>query len=124
MKITIGFAVLLIVFCSAAPLYAQAPPPPAPEYQEQAPGAMPTPASPPQGPGYYERRVPGPSGEAIMADLIFVRPLSIVGLALGTVVSIIATPLAVASGTTPMVYDKLIAEPYNFTVCRPLGSGF
>jgi hypothetical protein len=92
-------AALLFIFCSILPVYAQ-----------NSVGS--------------DLRSSGPSGEAMIADLILVRPLSIIALALGAVVSIAATPFAVASDTTPMVYDKLIVEPYDFTVCRPLGSGF
>lgn len=91
--------VFLLLFCLIAPAHAQSP-------------------------AGYDSPMIGSGGDAILADLIFVRPLSIVSLALGFVTSIAATPFAAASGTTPEVYEKLIVEPYNFTVCRPLGTGF
>ena len=64
-----------------------------------------------------------PGGGVILADLVMVRPLGFAALVIGTAASIVATPFALASGSTGQVYDKLVAEPYRFTVCRPLGSG-
>ncbi len=98
-KILTALMVSLILFCLIAPAHAE-------------------------GQGGYDRPMIGSGGDAILADLVFVRPLSILGMALGFVASIVATPFAVASDTTPAVYEKLIVEPYNFTVCRPLGTGF
>ncbi len=123
-KKLISFAILLFLCCSVMPLYAQAPPPPGPAYQSPAP-EMPPPVMPrtPE-PGRYERQASGPSGEAMIGDLVFVRPVSFLALALGAVASIVATPFALASGTTHVVYDKLVVEPYNYAICRPLGEGF
>jgi hypothetical protein len=58
----------------------------------------------------------------MIMDLLFVRPLSFVGLFIGTGMSIIATPLALASGSTGPLYERLVVEPFDFTVCRPLGA--
>ena len=62
-----------------------------------------------------------PSGEAVVVDLLFVRPLSLAALVIGSAISIVALPFALASGTTGAVYEKLVVEPYAYAVCRPLG---
>jgi hypothetical protein len=58
----------------------------------------------------------------MIMDVLFVRPLSFVGLVIGTGMSIIATPLALASGTIGPLYERLVVEPFDFTICRPLGA--
>ncbi len=65
--------------------------------------------------------VPPPTGGAMIADLLIVRPISFIGLVIGSGLSIIATPFALVSGTTGPVYERLVVEPFDFTVCRPLG---
>ena len=64
-----------------------------------------------------------PGGGVILVDLVMVRPLGFAALVIGAAASIVATPFALASGSTGKVYDKLVVEPYQFSVCRPLGSG-
>ncbi|OPY66674.1 MAG: hypothetical protein A4E57_02694 [Syntrophorhabdaceae bacterium PtaU1.Bin034] len=71
---------------------------------------------------YRETQAPIPSGEEMVADLLIVRPFSLAALIVGAGMSILATPLAVVTGTTGPVYDRLLKEPFNFTVCRPLGA--
>jgi hypothetical protein len=63
----------------------------------------------------------GPTGSEILADLILVRPLSFAGYLLGTAMSIIATPFVLSSQDGPRVYKKLLDEPFDFSVMRPLG---
>lgn len=102
----IGLSALLLVACTLLPAYAQ----------DQGTGPMATAPTPPE-----ERRVPAPDPGAMIMDLIIVRPVSLVALALGTGMSIVATPVALASGSTGAVYERLVVEPFNFTVRRPLG---
>jgi hypothetical protein len=54
-------------------------------------------------------------------DAVLVRPISIAAFFLGTALSIVATPFALASGSTGQVYRTLVAEPFNFAIRRPLG---
>ena len=70
---------------------------------------------------YQEAAAPLPGGGAMIMDLILVRPLSFVGLVIGTGASIVATPFALASGTTGPLYERLVVEPFDFTIRRPLG---
>jgi hypothetical protein len=96
----IAFSVLLLLCCQTAPLFGQT--------------GIPDPYGEPV----------APSGEAMVADLLLVRPVGFVALVFGAAVSIVATPFALATGTTPEVYGRLLGEPYNFTFCRPLGAGY
>jgi hypothetical protein len=97
----VGISVLALIFCSTAPLFAQM------DIVAQ-----------------YEGQPIVPSGEAMVADVLVVRPISIVALAFGAAMSVIATPFALASGTAPEVYGRLLGDPYYFAFCRPLGVDF
>lgn len=71
----------------------------------------------------YEFKSKEPSGEEMMADLAFARPVGIAGLAIGAAVSIVALPFALMTCTTGKMYKKLVVEPYTYTFTRPLGEG-
>jgi hypothetical protein len=60
--------------------------------------------------------VPAPNFGSVFADIIFLRPIGIAGLALGTAAAIVATPFALPSGSMGVV-----EAPYDFTFRRPLG---
>jgi hypothetical protein len=70
---------------------------------------------------YQSAPSPPPTAEAMAMDLLIVRPVSFIGLVIGTGLSLVATPFALASGKTGQVYERLVVQPYDFTVCRPLG---
>jgi hypothetical protein len=65
--------------------------------------------------------VPAPNFGSVFADIIFLRPIGIAGLALGTAAAIVATPFALPSGSMGVVGSTLIEAPYDFTFRRPLG---
>ncbi len=71
-------------------------------------------------------QVPGqpPSGDAMIFDLFIIRPLAAAGFVIGTGISVLATPFALASGSTKQTYNALVTQPYDFAFCRPLGEGF
>ena len=100
-KKLIGFVVLVLFFCSSIALYAQ------------------TDMGYPVG----NEKEPA-SGEAMIADVLIARPISFVALVLGTGIAIVATPFALASGTTRDVYGRLVEDPFDFMVTRPLGEGW
>lgn len=100
-RLLIGLSVMALICCSAAPLFGQA------DVVAQ-----------------YGTRRAVPSGEAMVADVLLLRPIGIVALAFGAAVSIVATPFALASGTTPEVYGRLLSDPFCFVFCRPLGEEF
>ena len=64
---------------------------------------------------------PPPNFGSVFADIIFLRPLGIAGLALGTAAAVVATPFALPSGSMGEVGRTLIEGPYDFTFRRPLG---
>ena len=75
--------------------------------------------------GYQVKNENEPApGEAMIADVLIARPIGFVALVFGTAVSIVATPFALVSGTTGDVYGRLVADPFNYTVRRPLGEGW
>jgi hypothetical protein len=70
--------------------------------------------------GAYVVLPPPPFG-SILADVIFLRPLGIAGLALGTAAAVVAAPFALPSGSMDAVGRTLIVAPYDFTFRRPVG---
>ena len=78
-------------------------------------------SEPPQG-SRTQQQQQSPSAEAMLGDFVIVRPLSVIGCALGIVGTVATLPFSVPSGSTGTVARKLIAEPFAFTFTRPLGS--
>jgi hypothetical protein len=60
-------------------------------------------------------------GEAILFDLIFLRPLGIASCGIGLATTIVAAPFIVGRENAREIGDALLNEPGNFTVIRPLG---
>ena len=110
-KGVIGFFAVAFLLCTILPVYGEEG-----EGESETTYLMETTGSP-----YPPEPAPLPSGEAMIMDFILVRPISIIALAFGASISVLATPLTLASGTTGPVYQKLVVEPYNFLICRPLG---
>jgi hypothetical protein len=63
-----------------------------------------------------------PSTGAILGDFIFLRPFGLAATIIGAVGTAITLPVAIPSGSTGAVAQKLIVEPFNFTFTRPLGT--
>ncbi|HVN23454.1 MAG TPA: hypothetical protein VMT71_05750 [Syntrophorhabdales bacterium] len=64
---------------------------------------------------------PAPAAGAIIGDFILVRPFALIATAIGTVLMVAFLPVSVPSGSTGVVAQKLVAEPFKFTFTRPLG---
>jgi hypothetical protein len=63
-----------------------------------------------------------PSGVAMAADLLIVRPLGLVATVLGTGLFVLQLPLSLIQGEPPNdAARKLVVEPAQFTFSRPLG---
>jgi len=58
---------------------------------------------------------------AMAGDILFVRPIGIVGTAIGTVLFIVSVPFSAAGGNTKQAFQKMVAEPAKFTFKRPIG---
>ena len=60
--------------------------------------------------------------KAMMFDLVVLRPLGLVGLAVGTAFFIVSLPFSLLGGNTGEAAQKLVAEPAKYTFTRPLGA--
>ncbi len=65
--------------------------------------------------------VPAPNFGSVFLDIVFLRPLGIAGLVVGTAAAVVATPFALPSGSEDVVGRTLIGGPCDFTFRRPLG---
>jgi hypothetical protein len=72
-------------------------------------------------PAVWAQDIQEPTGTEITVDLMIARPVGAASLAVGTAIFIVTLPFAVATGSTKITADKLVAEPYNFTFVRDLG---
>ena len=62
------------------------------------------------------------SPEKMAADLVFIRPLGLVGTAAGSVVYVVSLPFTLLGGNAGEAGKKLVVEPAAYTFARPLGS--
>lgn len=63
-----------------------------------------------------------PSAGAIAFDLLFVRPLSLVGTVAGVGLFAIVLPISIIQGEPPKdAAERLIVEPARYTFMRELG---
>ena len=67
---------------------------------------------------YYQEE---PPADMILADVLIVRPLSMVACVLGLAGSFVSLPFAATSNSGKVVADRLIKEPFEYTFTRPLG---
>jgi hypothetical protein len=70
---------------------------------------------------YYTPTEKEPTGGMMMWDALVMRPVGIVGTALGSVVWLVSYPFAALGGNTDESTQKLVSEPFNWTFSRPLG---
>ena len=61
------------------------------------------------------------STEAVAADVLAVRPACFVATVLGSVVFVIALPIAAISKSVPQTANALVKKPARATFTRPLG---
>ena len=62
-----------------------------------------------------------PEGDAILADVLVVRPLGIVACLVGIGGSFVTLPFAASSNSGDRVGRALLEEPFEYTFRRPLG---
>jgi hypothetical protein len=60
-------------------------------------------------------------GMEIVADVLIVRPAGIVSVVFGTAMYVVSLPFAIPSGSVGRAGKLLVADPFNYTFCRPLG---
>jgi hypothetical protein len=57
----------------------------------------------------------------MLADLVFVRPLGLVGTVIGTAVFLVALPFTVPSRSVEKTANAFVANPFEYTFNRRLG---
>ncbi len=62
-----------------------------------------------------------PSGGAMFADFVLVRPVGIVALVAGSVLFVISLPFSALGGNVKVAARSLVVKPAKFTFIRPLG---
>jgi hypothetical protein len=107
-KTAIIISVLLLTAATLVPAY----------------GETQTPQATPAATSNHQVQEPPPGGDAMIFDLFVLRPLAAASFVIGTGISVLATPFAVATGSTRQTYNALVTQPYDFAFCRPLGEGF
>ena len=60
-------------------------------------------------------------GMGIVADVLIARPVGLVSIVFGSAMYIISLPFAIPSGSVEKAGKLLVADPFNYTFCRPLG---
>jgi len=63
-----------------------------------------------------------PDSDSMLVDIVFIRPLGIVGTAVGTVAYVVSLPFTLLGGNAGDAGKKLVVEPAAYTFARPLGS--
>ena len=66
-------------------------------------------------------RCTGPSGEAMIGDLIVLRPVGLVASTVGAVVGIVTFPMAIFTNSVDRYDQKFFREPLEYTFVRPIG---
>ncbi len=89
---------LLLVLTVAAPVFAQ--------------GLEMSPAS---------KRCTGPTGEAMIADIVVLRPVGLIASSIGAIFGIASFPLAVMTNGVDRYDQKFFREPLEYTFLRPVG---
>lgn len=62
-----------------------------------------------------------PTGGEVTFDIILVRPLGVVSMALGTAIFVVGLPFTIPTWSVGVAAKRLIVEPARFTFARPVG---
>lgn len=68
---------------------------------------------------YLEKKQP--SAGAITYDLFIMRPFGAVATVVCSAIFVLSLPFAAIGGTVPQTSEKLVVNPFKFTITRPLG---
>lgn len=60
-------------------------------------------------------------GEAMLFDLVFLRPAGLASVALGFAGTVVAFPFSVIANNSREVGEAMLGETTNYTFVRPLG---
>lgn len=60
-------------------------------------------------------------GESMLLDTVFLRPISLVGVAVGAAAWVVSLPFSITSYSAGDAFEALVETPLNYTFSRPLG---
>lgn len=63
-----------------------------------------------------------PSPDEVAADLLFVRPLALCSIVVGSVIFIGSLPFTIPTGNLSLAGRKLVVAPIKYTFEKPLGA--
>jgi hypothetical protein len=62
-----------------------------------------------------------PSPDEVAADLLFVRPVALCSIVVGSVIFVAFLPFTIPTGNFGLTGRKLVVEPVKYTFKKPLG---
>ena len=62
-----------------------------------------------------------PSGGDMLLDMVFIRPLMLVGTVVGAASFVVTLPFSALGGNVGEAGETLVMEPARYTFVRPLG---
>jgi hypothetical protein len=71
--------------------------------------------------GEAQRSSSKPSASAIAADIVFLRPIGLIGTILGACGFIITLPVTIPVKKVDSIGQDLVIAPFHYTFERPLG---
>ncbi len=63
-----------------------------------------------------------PSAGAMFADLVTLRPVGLLAIGACWLVYLPVLPFAILGGNTKAATERLIVEPWKYTISRPIGA--
>ena len=63
-----------------------------------------------------------PSAGAMLTDVLTLRPVGFLAIGACWVLYPVVLPFAILGGNTKVATEKLIVEPWNYTMKRPIGA--
>jgi hypothetical protein len=69
----------------------------------------------------YDEHTQGATAGTMLADTVLVRPLTLVGTAVGVVTFIVTLPFSALGGNVGEAGQTLVVDPAKYTFVRPLG---
>ncbi len=76
---------------------------------------------PVSGPAQQDSTVSGDKTTDMVLDVVVMRPLGLVATVVGTVLTVVALPFTIPSGSVESSARELILRPADYTFRRPLG---
>ena len=70
---------------------------------------------------YYDQEAEAPTAGTMLADTVMVRPLTLVGTAVGVVAFVVTLPFSALGGNVGEAGQILVVDPAKYTFIRPLG---